>query len=172
MCARGREFREQQDLLTQAAQQTDQLSEVLYKNGGASYLQVLTSETNYFSAQLNLVQAQLNERLAWFSFTRHSAAGRSGDGQDKVSGKKIQGDALIYAVGRQGNADPNNDTRHIRRIMVDLKMECYRALQGPRRDEMGARKAGEKVVQCDFVGQVHHGQLCAQRIAVPLPYVV
>jgi outer membrane protein, multidrug efflux system len=61
---KNREFREQQELLTQAAQQTDQFSEVLYKNGGASYLQVLTSETNYFSAELNLVQAQLNERLA------------------------------------------------------------------------------------------------------------
>jgi len=61
---KNREFREQQELLTQAAQQTDQLSEILYKNGGASYLQVLTSETNYFSAELNLVQAQLNERLA------------------------------------------------------------------------------------------------------------
>jgi outer membrane protein, multidrug efflux system len=61
---KDREFREQQELLTQAAQQTDQFSEVLYKNGGASYLQVLTSETNYFSAELNLVQAQLNERLA------------------------------------------------------------------------------------------------------------
>src|SRR6202030_337795 len=61
---KDREFREQQELLTQAAQHTDQLSEVLYKNGGASYLQVLTSETNYFSADLNLVQAQLNERLA------------------------------------------------------------------------------------------------------------
>lgn len=61
---KDREFREQQELLTQAAQQTDHLSEVLYKNGGASYLQVLTSETNYFAAELNLVQAQLNERLA------------------------------------------------------------------------------------------------------------
>src|ERR1700722_18595174 len=61
---KDREFREQQELLTRAAQQTDQLSEVLYKNGGASYLQVLTSETNYFSAELNLVQAQFNERLA------------------------------------------------------------------------------------------------------------
>jgi multidrug efflux system outer membrane protein len=61
---KDREFREQQELLTQAAQQTDQLSEVLYKNGGASYLQVLTSETSYFSAELNLGQAQLNERLA------------------------------------------------------------------------------------------------------------
>jgi multidrug efflux system outer membrane protein len=61
---KDRDFREQQELLTQAARQTNQLSEVLYKNGGASYLQVLTSETNYFSAELNLVQAQLNERLA------------------------------------------------------------------------------------------------------------
>ena len=61
---KNREFREQQELLTQAAQRTDRLSEVLYKNGGASYLQVLTSVTNYFSAELNLVQAQLNERLA------------------------------------------------------------------------------------------------------------
>src|ERR1700730_11783230 len=61
---KDRDFREQQELLTQAARQTNQLSEVLYKNGGASYLQVLTSETNYFSAELNLVDAQLNERFA------------------------------------------------------------------------------------------------------------
>ena len=61
---KDREFRGQQELLTQAAQRSDDLSLVLYKQGGASYLQVLTSETNYFSAQLNLVQAQLNEQLA------------------------------------------------------------------------------------------------------------
>ncbi len=61
---KNREFREQQDLLTQAAQRSDQFSQVLYKHGGASYLQVLTNETNYFSAELNLVQAQLSERLA------------------------------------------------------------------------------------------------------------
>ena len=61
---KNREFREQQELLTRAAQRTDQFSEVLYNNGGASYLQVLTSETNYFSAELNLVQAQFNEHLA------------------------------------------------------------------------------------------------------------
>ena len=61
---KNREFREQQEMLTGAAQRTDRLSEVLYQNGGASYLQVLTAETNYFSAELNLVQAQLNERLA------------------------------------------------------------------------------------------------------------
>ena len=61
---KDREFREQQELLTQAAQRSDQLSQVLYQHGGASYLQVLTNDTNYFSAELNLVQAQLSERLA------------------------------------------------------------------------------------------------------------
>lgn len=61
---KDRVFREQQELLTSAAQESDRISNTLYQNGGASYLQVLTSETNYFAAQLNLAQAQLNERLA------------------------------------------------------------------------------------------------------------
>jgi len=61
---KDREFREQQELLTSAAQQADQLSNTLYQHGGASYLQVLTSETDYFAAELNLAQAQLNERLS------------------------------------------------------------------------------------------------------------
>jgi multidrug efflux system outer membrane protein len=59
-----RQYTLQQQHLTQAAQQSDRLSMVLYHNGSASYLQVLTSETNYFGAELGLVQAQLNERLA------------------------------------------------------------------------------------------------------------
>ena len=58
------EFREQQERLASAAGEADQLSKVLYQNGGASYLQVLTSDTNYFAAELNLAQAELNERLA------------------------------------------------------------------------------------------------------------
>jgi multidrug efflux system outer membrane protein len=61
---KDRLFREQQELLAQAAERSDRLSLVLYQHGGASYLQVLTNETNYFAAELNLVQAQLNERLA------------------------------------------------------------------------------------------------------------
>lgn len=59
-----RDFRTQQEQLTLAAQRSDQLSIFLYQHGGASYLQVLTNDTNYFSAELNLVNAQLNERLA------------------------------------------------------------------------------------------------------------
>lgn len=59
-----RDFRAQQEQLTLAAQRSEELSMFLYQHGGASYLQVLTNDTNYFSAELNLVNAQLNERLA------------------------------------------------------------------------------------------------------------
>lgn len=61
---KDREYTKQQQLLTIAAKDADQLSNVLYQHGGASYLQVLTSETNYFAAKLGLAQARLNERLA------------------------------------------------------------------------------------------------------------
>ncbi|HTV59495.1 MAG TPA: efflux transporter outer membrane subunit [Verrucomicrobiae bacterium] len=61
---KDREFRQEQESLTASAEEADRLSKVLFKNGGASYLQVLTSETNYYAAELNLAQAQLNERLA------------------------------------------------------------------------------------------------------------
>jgi multidrug efflux system outer membrane protein len=59
-----RQFREHQELLTTAAQGADNLSQIRYRGGAASYLEVLTSETNYFAAELNLARAGLNERLA------------------------------------------------------------------------------------------------------------
>lgn len=58
------EFREQQQLLVNSAQDAARLSHMRYSGGVASYLEVLTNETNYFSAELNLVQAQRNELLA------------------------------------------------------------------------------------------------------------
>ncbi len=59
-----RQFREHQQLLTSAAQDAAHLSEVRYQGGVASYLEVLTNETTYFAAELNLARAQLNERLS------------------------------------------------------------------------------------------------------------
>jgi multidrug efflux system outer membrane protein len=35
-----------------------------YRGGAASYLEVLTNETNYFNAELGLAQAQANELVA------------------------------------------------------------------------------------------------------------
>ena len=59
-----RDFRAHQELLTEAAHQAANLSEMRYKGGVSSYLEVLTNETNYFSAELNLARARLNERLS------------------------------------------------------------------------------------------------------------
>ena len=56
-----REYREQQEQLTASAQDAVRLTQALYKEGQDSYLDVLTSETAYFSAQLNLVTAKQNE---------------------------------------------------------------------------------------------------------------
>jgi outer membrane protein, multidrug efflux system len=56
-----REFRIQQQLLVESAQDAARLSEVRFKAGTADYLEVLTNETNSFSAELALAQAQGNE---------------------------------------------------------------------------------------------------------------
>lgn len=61
---KNQEFRQQQELLTKAAEDATRLSDVRYRGGAASYLEVLDSDTRYFSARLSLAQADLNERLA------------------------------------------------------------------------------------------------------------
>src|SRR5437762_3296106 len=58
------EFRQQQELLVASAQDASRLSHMRYSGGVTSYLEVLTNETNYFSAELGLAQAQVNELLA------------------------------------------------------------------------------------------------------------
>ena len=58
------EFRIQEELLFQSAQDSARLSHLRYSGGVTGYLEVLTNETNAFSAELGLVQAQLNELLA------------------------------------------------------------------------------------------------------------
>jgi multidrug efflux system outer membrane protein len=62
--SKNQEFREQQDLLTKAAEDAVRLSDVRYRGGVTSYLEVLDSDTRYFSAELTLAQAEFNERLA------------------------------------------------------------------------------------------------------------
>lgn len=61
---KNREYRERQQALADAARGAAQLSEIRYKGGASSYLEVLTSETDLFDAQLELAQAQLLERTA------------------------------------------------------------------------------------------------------------
>jgi multidrug efflux system outer membrane protein len=61
---KDQEFRAQQELLARSAQDAAQLSGQRYSSGTTSYLEVLTNETNYFTAELGLAQARLNELLS------------------------------------------------------------------------------------------------------------
>jgi len=58
---KNQEFRIQQEQLTHSAEEAQKLSNMRYKGGATSYLEVLDSDTRYFSAQLSLAQAQLRE---------------------------------------------------------------------------------------------------------------
>jgi len=61
---KNREFRIQQEHLLESAQDAARLSEVRFKAGTTDYLEVLTNETNSFSAALGLAQAQANELIS------------------------------------------------------------------------------------------------------------
>ena len=59
-----RTLRRQLTQLVASTQDAARLSDIRYRGGVASYLEVLTSQTSYFDAQLELAEARLNELLA------------------------------------------------------------------------------------------------------------
>jgi len=56
-----REFREQQELLTNTLADASQVAKMRYEGGVSSYLEVLDTERQYFDAELQLVVAQRDE---------------------------------------------------------------------------------------------------------------
>lgn len=61
---KDREFRIQQQHLFESAQDASRLSEIRFKAGTTDYLEVLTNDTNAFTAELGLAQAQGNELIS------------------------------------------------------------------------------------------------------------
>jgi multidrug efflux system outer membrane protein len=61
---KGRDFREQQQLLNRAATDARRLADIRYRGGATSYLEVLDSDTRMFSAELGVTQAELSELLS------------------------------------------------------------------------------------------------------------
>jgi len=61
---KNQEFRAQQEHLLESAKDAARLSEVRFKSGSTDYLEVLTNESNAFTAELGLAQAQGNELIA------------------------------------------------------------------------------------------------------------
>src|SRR4030081_2138333 len=58
---KNQEFRSQQKLLTNSAQDATRLAKMRYQGGVTSYLEVLDSDTRYFAAQIGFVQGLFNE---------------------------------------------------------------------------------------------------------------
>ncbi|HTB96841.1 MAG TPA: efflux transporter outer membrane subunit [Terracidiphilus sp.] len=58
-----RAYREQQEKLVDAAQDATRLARIRYQGGSTGYLEVLTTDSNLYTAQLNLVNAQQGEAL-------------------------------------------------------------------------------------------------------------
>jgi len=59
-----RAYRVEQEKLVAAAQDATRLARIRYQGGATSYLEVLTTDSNLFAAQLSLVSAQQGEALA------------------------------------------------------------------------------------------------------------
>ncbi len=62
--SRTREYREQQEKQSAAAQDAVRLARIRYQAGSTSYLEVLTTDANFYSAELTLKGAQQQEALA------------------------------------------------------------------------------------------------------------
>jgi multidrug efflux system outer membrane protein len=73
--AKDQEFRKQQELLTRSAQDASRLSDLRYRGGASSYLEVIDANTRYYSAELTLAQAQLNEMLDYVELYRALGGG-------------------------------------------------------------------------------------------------
>jgi multidrug efflux system outer membrane protein len=58
-----RVYREEQEKLVAAAQDATRLARLRYKGGATGYLEVLTTDSSLFSAELNLVNAQQGEAV-------------------------------------------------------------------------------------------------------------
>ena len=72
---KSQEVRTQQQQLTNAAEDATRLSNMRYRGGAASYLEVLDSETRSFTAQLALAQAELRELQALVEIYRSLGGG-------------------------------------------------------------------------------------------------
>jgi len=78
---KAREFREQQEGLTMAAQDARRLAEIRYQGGATSYLEVLDADTRLFVAELSLAQARQAELSAFVEVYRALGGGRQQEGR-------------------------------------------------------------------------------------------
>lgn len=78
--SKDQEFCAQQEHLLESARDAARFSEFRFKNGSTDYLEVLTNETNAFTAELGLAEAQGNELIALVQLYQLSVA----DGNNRL----------------------------------------------------------------------------------------
>jgi len=99
---KNREFRVQQEHLLESAQDAARLSEVRFKARTTDYLEVLTNETNSFSAELGLAQAMAMAKAGEPNGAQEFPTRRS-----VVSRPSRQQRSFHRAIARFGNAHGN-----------------------------------------------------------------
>lgn len=78
---KAREFREQQESLTTAAQDARRLADIRYQGGATSYLEVLDADTRLFTAELSLAEARQAELSAFVEVYRALGGGWQQEGR-------------------------------------------------------------------------------------------
>jgi outer membrane protein, multidrug efflux system len=73
--SKDQEATKQQQLLTDAAQDASRLSDLRYRGGTSSYLEVIDANTRLYADQLTLARAQLNEMLDYVQLYRALGGG-------------------------------------------------------------------------------------------------
>jgi multidrug efflux system outer membrane protein len=77
---KAREFREQQEALTTAAQDARRLADIRYQGGATSYLEVLDADTRLFNAEIALAEARLSELTGFVEVYRSLGGGWQQEG--------------------------------------------------------------------------------------------
>ena len=86
---KSQEVRIQQEQLANSAGEATKLSNMRYQRGATSYLEVLDSDTRFFTAQLSLAQAHLRELLGLVQIYRSLGGGwELPQGEDAGSGRE------------------------------------------------------------------------------------
>ncbi len=94
-----RSTREEQEKLVAAAEDATRLARIRYRGGATSYLEVLTTDSNLFTAQLNLTTAQQNEALTLVQLYEHwEGAGSNAGSIPNLLGNKASSLATVVFV--------------------------------------------------------------------------
>ena len=134
---RAREFRAEQEQLVQSAADARRLTDIRYRGGASSYLDVLDSDTRLFTAELDLAQAQYNELAAFVEIYRALGGGWAWPGTqspenagDVAAGERAAGRRSPGAKARARRTVYSRSTfpEPSRPVDSSLKARCLRGV--------------------------------------------